>query len=88
MTDRLKDLADAGVSIWLDDLSRERLTQLVRKNFDLTPYGLREMLDLVRPIYQKTAAYGHFGRTEAEFTWEKTDRAAALASEGKTVRAA
>jgi S-adenosylmethionine synthetase len=61
---------------------------LVRKNFDLTPYGLREMLDLVRPIYQKTAAYGHFGRTEPEFTWEKTDRAAALAAEGKTVRAA
>jgi len=60
----------------------------VRKNFDLTPYGLREMLDLVRPIYQKTAAYGHFGRTEPEFTWEKTDRAAALAAEGKTVRAA
>jgi S-adenosylmethionine synthetase len=65
-------------------ISRERLTQLVRKHFDLTPYGLREMLDLVRPIYQKTAAYGHFGRTEAEFTWEKTDRAAALASEAKT----
>ena len=48
-------------------LSRERLTQLVRKHFDLTPYGLREMLDLARPIYQKTAAYGHFGRTEPEF---------------------
>jgi S-adenosylmethionine synthetase len=61
---------------------------LVRKNFDLTPYGLREMLDLVRPIYQKTAAYGHFGRTEPEFSWEKTDRAAALAAELKTVRAA
>ncbi|MGH3579486.1 MAG: methionine adenosyltransferase, partial [Mycobacterium sp.] len=42
-------------------VSRERLTQLIRKHFDLTPYGLREMLDLVRPIYQKTAAYGHFG---------------------------
>jgi S-adenosylmethionine synthetase len=69
-------------------LSRERLTQLVRKNFDLTPYGLREMLDLVRPIYQKTAAYGHFGRTEPEFSWEKTDRAAALAAELKTARAA
>jgi S-adenosylmethionine synthetase len=69
-------------------LSRERLTQLVRKHFDLTPYGLREMLDLVRPIYQKTAAYGHFGRSEPEFTWEKTDRAAVLASEGKSVRAA
>jgi S-adenosylmethionine synthetase len=69
-------------------LSRERLTQLVRKHFDLTPYGLREMLDLARPIYQKTAAYGHFGRTEAEFSWEKTDRAEALAAEGKSVRAA
>jgi S-adenosylmethionine synthetase len=69
-------------------LNRERLTQLVRKHFDLTPYGLREMLDLARPIYQKTAAYGHFGRTESEFTWEKTDRAEALASDGKSARAA
>ena len=59
-------------------VSRERLTQLVRKHFDLTPYGLRQMLDLVRPIYEKTASYGHFGREEPEFTWEKTDRAAAL----------
>jgi S-adenosylmethionine synthetase len=64
-------------------LSRERLTQLVRKHFDLTPYGLREMLDLVRPIYQKTAAYGHFGRTESEFSWEQTDKAAELAAELK-----
>jgi S-adenosylmethionine synthetase len=69
-------------------LSRERLTQIVRKHFDLTPYGLREMLDLARPIYQKTAAYGHFGRTEPEFSWERTDRAEALAAEGKSVRAA
>jgi S-adenosylmethionine synthetase len=69
-------------------LSNERLTQLVRSNFDLTPYGLREMLDLARPIYRKSAAYGHFGRTEPEFTWEKTDRAEALAAEGKSVRAA
>jgi S-adenosylmethionine synthetase len=61
-------------------LSRERLTQLVREHFDLTPFGLREMLDLVRPIYEKTAAYGHFGREEPEFTWEHTDRAAALAA--------
>ena len=64
-------------------LSRERLTQLVRKNFDLTPYGLREMLDLARPIYQKTASYGHFGRTDPEFSWERTDRAAALAADVK-----
>ena len=56
-------------------LSRENLTQLVRKHFDLAPYGHREMLDLLRPIYQKTAAYGHFGRKEPEFTWERTDKA-------------
>jgi S-adenosylmethionine synthetase len=64
-------------------LSREQLTQLVRKHFDLTPYGLRQMLDLVRPIYQKTAAYGHFGRKEAEFTWEHTDKAKQLAAAAK-----
>jgi len=64
-------------------LSRERLTQLVRKHFDLTPYGLREMLDLVRPIYQMTASYGHFGRTEKEFSWERTDKAQLLAAELK-----
>jgi S-adenosylmethionine synthetase len=65
-------------------VTRERLTQLVRKHFDLTPYGLREMLDLVRPIYQATASYGHFGRTEKEFTWERTDKAEVLAAELKT----
>jgi S-adenosylmethionine synthetase len=64
-------------------LSRERLTQLVRKHFDLTPYGLREMLDLARPIYQKTASYGHFGRNDPEFSWERTDRAAQLAADAK-----
>ena len=61
-------------------LSREELTSLVRRHFDLTPYGLRQMLDLARPIYQKTAAYGHFGRQEPEFTWERTDKAEALAA--------
>jgi S-adenosylmethionine synthetase len=65
-------------------VTRERLTQLVRKHFDLTPYGLREMLDLVRPIYQATASYGHFGRTEKEFTWERTDKANILAAELKS----
>ncbi|MBV6415581.1 MAG: S-adenosylmethionine synthase [Steroidobacteraceae bacterium] len=70
-------------------LPREKLTQLVRRFFDLTPYGLREMLDLARPIYFRTAAYGHFGREDAEFTWERTDKAAALAAEaGARVRAA
>src|SRR3984957_16439064 len=63
------------------DLSRDELTALVRRHFDLTPYGLREMLDLARPIYQKTAAYGHFGRKEPEFTWERTDKAELLAAD-------
>ncbi len=69
-------------------VSDDRLTQIVRAHFDLTPYGLREMLDLARPIYQKTASYGHFGRKEEEFTWERTDKAAALAAELKATRAA
>jgi len=68
-------------------VSNERLTALVRKHFDLTPYGLREMLDLLRPIYQKTAAYGHFGRTESEFTWESTARSAELAADAKSASA-
>ncbi|HOY71060.1 MAG TPA: methionine adenosyltransferase [Methylotenera sp.] len=59
-------------------VSDERLTQLVREHFDLRPKGIVKMLDLLRPIYTKTAAYGHFGRDEPEFTWEATDRAAAL----------
>jgi S-adenosylmethionine synthetase len=54
------------------------LTQLVREHFDLRPKGIVQMLDLLRPIYTKTAAYGHFGRDEPEFTWENTDKAAAL----------
>jgi S-adenosylmethionine synthetase len=68
------------------ELSREELTGLVRRHFDLTPYGLREMLDLARPIYQKTAAYGHFGRKEPEFSWERTDRAEALAADARRGR--
>ncbi len=55
-----------------------RIEELVKHHFDLTPYGIQQMLDLVRPIYRQTAAYGHFGREEAEFSWEKTDRAEAL----------
>ena len=64
-------------------LSRDTLTRLVRDHFDLTPYGLRQMLDLARPIYQATAAYGHFGRTESTFTWERTDKARALKAAAK-----
>ena len=59
-------------------ISNETLTELVKKHFDLRPKGIVNMLDLLRPIYQKTAAYGHFGRDEPEFTWENTDRAALL----------
>jgi len=54
------------------------IEQLVRKNFDMKPAGIISQLDLKRPIYRKTAAYGHFGRNEPEFTWEKTDKADAL----------
>jgi S-adenosylmethionine synthetase len=64
-------------------LSRDKLTAMVRKHFDLTPYGLRQMLNLARPIYQKTAAYGHFGREDAEFSWERTDKARALAADAR-----
>ncbi|MDE2070500.1 MAG: methionine adenosyltransferase [Gammaproteobacteria bacterium] len=59
-------------------LSDEQLTKLVREHFDLRPYGLIKMLDLIRPIYRKTAAYGHFGREEPEFSWEKIDKAEVL----------
>ncbi len=59
-------------------ISDEKIVELVREHFDLRPRGLIKMLDLKRPIYQATAAYGHFGREEAEFTWEKTDKAEAL----------
>ncbi|WP_407276248.1 methionine adenosyltransferase [Halothiobacillus sp. DCM-1] len=56
----------------------DKITALVRQHFDLRPYGIIKMLDLIRPIYGKTASYGHFGREDADFTWEKTDKAAAL----------
>ena len=55
-------------------VSDEKLSQLVAEEFDLRPKGIVEMLDLLRPIYKKTAAYGHFGRDEPEFTWEMTDK--------------
>ncbi|HEX9720281.1 MAG TPA: methionine adenosyltransferase [Ramlibacter sp.] len=59
-------------------ISDEKITELVKKHFDLRPKGIVQMLDLLRPIYQNTAAYGHFGREEPGFTWENTDKAAAL----------
>ncbi|MDO9519163.1 MAG: methionine adenosyltransferase [Pseudohongiella sp.] len=59
-------------------ISHERIVQLVREHFELRPKGLIKMLNLIRPIYFETAAYGHFGREEPQFTWESTDRADAL----------
>ncbi len=59
-------------------ISDDKLVELVREHFDLRPKGLVEMLKLKRPIYRKTAAYGHFGREDADFTWEQTDKADAL----------
>lgn len=59
-------------------VSDEKITDLVKKHFDLRPKGIVQMLNLLRPIYQNTAAYGHFGREEPDFTWEATDKAAAL----------
>lgn len=59
-------------------LSDDKLVEIVRKHFDLRPAGIIKMLDLRRPIYKKTAAYGHFGRNDADFTWERTDKAEEL----------
>jgi len=69
-------------------VSDAELTRLVREHFDLRPYGILKMLDLVRPIYRATAAYGHFGREEPEFTWERTDKAELLADAAGTKVAA
>ena len=62
-----------------EKIGRGRIEQLVSEHFDLRPGAFREELNLHRPIYQKTAAYGHFGRDDADFTWERTDKAEALA---------
>jgi S-adenosylmethionine synthetase len=62
-------------------IADDQLEELVRRHFDLRPKGIVQMLDLLRPIYRKTAAYGHFGREQPEFTWERTDKAQALAAD-------
>ncbi len=59
-------------------LSDTKLTELIREHFDLTPYGILTMLDLIKPIYKQTAAYGHFGREDIDLSWERTDKADAL----------
>ena len=73
-----------SVMVHTEDTGRipeEKITEIVRAHFKLTPRGIMEELNLRRPIYTKTAAFGHFGRTEPEFTWERTDKAAALRSD-------
>ncbi len=69
-------------------VSDERISEIVRANFDARPSVLIRELDLRRPIYRKTAAYGHFGRAESDFTWERTDRAAALKDAARSARGA
>ncbi len=64
-------------------IPQDAIVKLIRSNFPLTPKGIIDTLDLRRPIYRKTAAYGHFGRNDEDFTWEKTDKAAALRKEAK-----
>ena len=59
-------------------IADEKIVALITEHFNLKPRGIVDMLDLLRPIYKKTAAYGHFGREEDEFSWEKTDKADAL----------
>ena len=64
-------------------ISDTKLTELIREHFDLTPYGILSMLDLIRPIYKQTAAYGHFGRQDIDLSWERTDKAEALKDAAK-----
>jgi S-adenosylmethionine synthetase len=62
-------------------ISPKRIEELIEKNFDLTPKGIIKELNLLRPIYKKTASYGHFGREEEDFTWEKKDKVEVLRKE-------
>jgi S-adenosylmethionine synthetase len=66
-------------------LSNEKFEKLIRNNFDLTPKGIIKTFDLLRPIYRKTACYGHFGRDDSDFKWENTDKAAALKKQAKSL---
>lgn len=78
------------VSILIDTygtgvIEEEKLVELVKKNFDLTPAGIIKQLDLRRPIYKQVAAYGHFGRTDIDLTWERTDKAEILREQSKNI---
>ncbi len=79
------------VSVYIESfgtgkISDDKIAEIVRNNFDMTPRGIIESLDLRRPIFRKTAAYGHFGRNEPEFTWERTDRVDALRRDAGVAR--
>jgi len=81
------------VSIYVDTFGTgvipdERFTELVRENFQLTPRGIIDHLKLRRPIYRKTAAFGHFGRSEDSFSWEATDKAGVLREQAAVAQAA
>ncbi len=74
------------LSVWVETfgtakVAEELISELIVKHFNLTPAGIIKNLDLRRPIYKQTAAYGHFGRTDVELPWEKTDKAATLRKE-------
>jgi S-adenosylmethionine synthetase len=68
-------------SIHSGPIDESRIVALIRKNFDLTPKGIIDHLNLRRPIFKKTAAYGHFGKNDPDFTWERTDKAETLRKE-------
>ena len=73
-----------SIMVWTDGtnkVSEERIVDLIKKHFDMTPRGIIEQLNLLRPIYRQTAAYGHFGRELEDFTWENIDKADELAKD-------
>ncbi len=65
-------------TFWTNKIPEEKIENLVSKNFDMKPSQIVSQLDLKKPIYKKTASYGHFGRSESDFSWEKTDKADTL----------
>jgi S-adenosylmethionine synthetase len=78
------------LSIYVDaygtgKLTDDKFVKLIRENFELTPKGIISSLHLLRPIYKKTACYGHFGREDADFVWERTDKAEALKKQAKNL---
>ena len=87
ISDELQLLAHPLETISGGKNATARITEIVRENFSLTPKGIIEALDLRKPVYKATAAYGHFGRTGAGFTWERTDRADALRKAGVAAEA-